>query len=59
MKSLVESMAILSNQLDKVKKAPNSKELCHTIHEFPRIMEEVMDFIQEWLKNWTRMYEFM
>jgi len=59
MKSLVESMTILANQLNRVKKAPNSEELCHTIHEFPRIMEEVMDFIQEWLKNWTRVYEFM
>jgi len=59
MKSLAESMTILVNQLDRVKKAPKSEELRHTINEFPVIMEEVMDFIQEWLENWTRTYEFM
>ena len=52
-------MTILVNQLDRVKKAPKSEELRHTINEFPVIMEEVMDFIQEWLENWTRTYEFM
>jgi len=33
--------------------------MCHTINEFPGMMEEVMDFIQEWPENWTCTYEFM
>jgi len=59
MKRLAESMTLLANQLNRVKKVPNSKELYHTISEFPEMMGEVMDFIQEWLENWTRTYELM
>jgi len=59
MKSLAESIKILAGQLDRLKKVPSSDELWQTINEFPGMMGEVMDFIQEWLKNWTRMYEFM
>jgi len=46
MKSLAESMTILANQLDRIKKAPNS-ELHYTINDFLGIIKEVMDFIQE------------
>jgi len=49
MKRLTASMTMLANQLNRAKKITNSEELCHTINEFPGIMEEVMDFIQEWL----------
>jgi len=59
MKSLAESITLLASQLDRVKKVPNSKELCHIINEFPGMMEKVMDFIQDWLERWTRTYEFM
>jgi len=59
MKSLAESIQILAGQLDRLKKVPSSGELCQTINEFPGMMGEAMDFIQEWLENWTRMYEFM
>jgi len=43
MKSLAESITLLASQLDRVKKVPNSKELCHIINEFPGMMEKVMD----------------
>jgi len=59
MKSLAESIQILASQLERLKKVPSSGELRQTINEFPRMMREAMDFIQEWLENWTRMYEFM
>ena len=52
-------MTMLENQLNRANKITNSEELCHTINEFPGIMEEVMDFIQEWLENWSYTYEFM
>jgi len=59
MKSLAESIQILAGQLERLKKVPSSVELRQTINEFPGMMREAMDFIQEWLENWTRMYEFM
>jgi len=59
MKSLAESIQILASQLERLKKVPSSGELRQTINEFPGMMREAMDFIQEWLENWTRMYEFM
>jgi len=59
MKSLAESITLLASQLDRLKNVPNSEELCHTINEFPGMMGEVIDFIQEWLENWTRTYESM
>jgi len=59
MKSLAESITLLASQLDRLENVPNSEELCHTINEFPGMMGEVIDFIQEWLENWTRTYESM
>jgi len=59
MERLAESMTLLTGQLNRIKKVPNLEELYHTINQFPRIMEAVMDFIQEWLENWTRTYEFI
>jgi len=54
MKSLAENIRILAGQLDRLKKVPSSGELRQTINEFPGMMGEVMDFIQEWLEHWTR-----
>jgi len=59
MKSLTESIKILAGQLDRLKKVPSSDELRQTLNEFPGMVGEVMDFIQEWLENWTRKYELM
>ena len=59
MKSLAESIQVLASQLDRLQKVPNSDELRQTINEFSSIMEEVVDFIQTWLENWTRTYKFM
>jgi len=47
MKSLAESITFLASQLSRVKKVPNSEDLYHTINEFPGMMEEIMDFIQD------------
>jgi len=59
MKSLAESIRTLAGQLNRLKKVPNSDELWQIINEFPGMMIEVMDFIQEWLEHWTRTYELM
>jgi len=59
MKSLAESIQILAGQLNRLKKLPSSDELRQKINKFPGMMEKAMDFIQEWLKNWTGTCEFM
>jgi len=53
MRSLVESIQILAGQLNRYRftKVPSSDELRQTINEFPGMIEEVMDFIQEWLET--------
>jgi len=58
MKSLVESMIVLAGQLNRLKEVPQSDALHGTINEFPSMMEEVINFIQTWLKNWTGMCQF-
>ena len=52
-------MGILAGQLNRLKQVPKSNKLGATIIEFSRMMEEVVDFIQKWLKNWMRTYEFI
>ena len=52
-------MGILAGQLNRLEQVPKSNELGTTINEFPGMMEEVVDFIQKWLKNWMRTYEFI
>ena len=52
-------MDILAGQLNRLEQVPKSNELDATINEFPGMMEEVVDFIQKWLKNWMRTYEFI
>jgi len=59
MKSLTESIKILAGQLERLKEVPSSGELQQTLNEFPGMVEEVMDFIREWLEKWTCTYEFM
>jgi len=59
MQRLAESMSTLADQLDRLKQVPKSNELGTTINEFPGMMEEVVDFIQKWLKDWTRTYQFI
>jgi len=56
MKSLTESIRILAGQLDRLKGIPKSHELCVTISEFPRMMKEVVDFIEKWLESWSGAY---
>jgi len=52
-------MGILAGQLNRLKQVPKSNELGTTINELPGMMEEVVDFIQKWLENWMRMYQFI
>ena len=59
MKSLAWSMSTLAGQLNRLKQVPKFNELGTTICKFPRIMEEVVDFIQKWLKNWIHSYQFI
>jgi len=58
-KRLAEGMSVLAGQLDRLKEIPKSEELSHTISESPRMMDEVLVFIQEWLKSWTCTYAFV
>jgi len=56
MQSLAGSMTHLADQIDKLKDVPNSKEMYCTISEFPGMMEEVVDFIHNWLESWLGAY---
>ena len=51
MKGLANSIQVLAGQLNRLKGVPTSDQLCCTIREFPVIMEEVVNFIQRWLKS--------
>ena len=53
---MAESINILASQMDRLKEVPKSNELCATIREFPRMMEEVVEFIEKWLKSWLGAY---
>jgi len=59
MKNLVDRMSTLAGQLRRLNQVPKSDELGTTINKFPGVMGEVVDFIQKWLKNWTRTYQFI
>ena len=59
MKSFARSMSTLAGQLNRLKQVPKSNELDTTISKFSGMMEEVVDFIQKWLKNWTCSYQFI
>ena len=55
MKNLVDRMSTLAGQLRRLNQVPKSDELGATINKFPGMMEEVVDFIQKWLENWSCM----
>jgi len=59
MKSLAEGIRILASQLDRLKEVQKSSELRLTMSEFPRMMEEVVDFIEKWLESWSGVYSVM
>jgi len=56
MQSLAESMSHLAGQLKKLEDVLNSEELRRTISRFPEMMEEVVDFIHNWLESWLGVY---
>ena len=56
MKNLAEGIIILASQLGRLEEVPKSKELCATISKFPRMMKEVVDFIEKWLESWSGAY---
>jgi len=58
MQRLAESMRILAGQLDRLKQVPKSDQLRQTIGEFLKMMEEVVDFVQNWLGSWSGTYSF-
>ena len=47
---------MLAGQLDRLKEVPKSDELRATIGKFPGMMEEVVNFIEQWLKSWSGAY---
>ena len=53
---MAESITNLASQMDRLKEIPKSNEMRVTIGEFPRMMEEVVDFIDKWVKSWSGAY---
>jgi len=53
MQDLAGGMSTLAGQLDRLKDIPKSHELRRTISEFPEMMEEVVNFIEQWLASWS------
>jgi len=58
MQRLAESMSILADQLNRLNPVSKSNQLRQTIGEFFKMMEEVVDFIQNWLGSWSGTYSF-
>jgi len=56
MQGLAKSMSTLAGQLNRLKNIPISDELRLTITEFSGMMEEVVDFIEQWLTSWSGGY---
>ena len=56
--TLANSMITLAGHLNRLEQVPKSDQLGATISEFLGMMGEVVDFIQEWLENWTCTYQF-
>ena len=59
MKSFTWSISTLAGQLNRLKQVPKSNELGTTISKFLGMMEDIVDFIQKWLKNWMHLYQFI
>ena len=58
MQRLAEAINTLANQLDSLKQVSKSDQLRQAIGEFLEMMEEVVDFIQNWLGSWSGTYSF-
>ena len=58
MQRLAEAISTLANQLDSLKQVSKSDQLRQAIGEFLEMMEEVVDFIQNWLGSWSGTYSF-
>jgi len=56
MQDLTEGMRILAGQLARLEEVPKSDKLRATINELPRMMEEVVNFIEKWLESWSGVY---
>ena len=56
MQDLAKGMRTLASQLARLEEVPRSEGLRATIDEFPRIMEEVVNFIEKWLESWSGAY---
>jgi len=56
MQDLAEGMSTLAGQLNRLRDILESDELGHTISEFRGTMEEVADFIAQWLESWPGGY---
>jgi len=56
MQSLAESMLHLADQLKKLDDVLNSEELRCTMSKFPEMMEEVVNFIHNWLESCLGVY---
>ena len=56
MQDLAKSMSSLAGQLDRLKYIPKSNKLHLIIGKFPGLMDEVVDFIEQWLESWSGGY---
>jgi len=56
MQDLAEGMRTLAGQLARLEEVPKSDKLRATINELPRMMEEVVNFIEKWLESWSGVY---
>jgi len=56
MQDLAEGMRTLAGQLARLEEVPKSDKLRATINELPRMMGEVVNFIEKWLESWSGVY---
>ena len=49
-------MRTLAGQLARLEEVPKSDGLRATINELPRMMKEVVNFIEKWLEGWSGVY---
>jgi len=53
---MAENITRIASQMERFKEVPKSNELRATISELPGMIEEVIDFIEQWLKSWSGVY---
>jgi len=56
MQDLTEGIRTLAGQLARLEEVPKSDGLRATINELPRMMKEVVNFIEKWLEGWSGAY---